>query len=601
MSADDETIKCLLCRGVVTFEKEKDEERYKDHLKVEHRVYFYMAWIIEKTILENKEDPVQETSELRKLLSVKPSNQLQTNHQAHEDNVQEVELPNNSEDHIVIDNDVEEEIDDDEDDDLAWEALNNVQAQIGDVSDDCIQITDEHGLENRPQEVPFSPQEIRARVAQMAQMAQVAKLKMMSFNNGPPGVNQIAENLAKIKATLSQNGVQMANNTYNGDDSIIAENDEDGDYSNQSNHFLNQSNGFGDDGLDPAPDMSGGAEAKKAFLLVYPGEDGKSISYRCSICTSHKSFDSKSRAEQHLKTHIPLHERKRFQCPQCKERFITAKNLERHIKLAMCQGIKIYSCTVCKQQFDNKFDLGDHKKSTHQQFRIKHNCETCGEGFRTREALKRHVRRHTGEKPFTCEICQKSFKTSSYVKTHKKTQHNIDYVSDSPMKLTYAPENGGMEGVKIPMNGLNEDEHQETEEDSDEIGHNDQLGENGEFAENGVEEGSPLEIADNGDSEDTEDTNGDTEDTEGTNGDTDYEAMNGHDGMSQDTNNGHSDYHAMNGIAQEGSDEVDEPMENDDEPQVFRHGDNDYEQQAFANGRDNSFNKENGHQGLILG
>jgi len=48
----DETINCLLCRGVVIFTQD-DQDRYKDHLRREHRVTFYIAWIIEKTIAIN--------------------------------------------------------------------------------------------------------------------------------------------------------------------------------------------------------------------------------------------------------------------------------------------------------------------------------------------------------------------------------------------------------------------------------------------------------------------------------------------------------------------------------------------------------------------
>ena len=32
------------------FAPAKDESRYKEHLKVEHRVYFYISWIIQKTL-----------------------------------------------------------------------------------------------------------------------------------------------------------------------------------------------------------------------------------------------------------------------------------------------------------------------------------------------------------------------------------------------------------------------------------------------------------------------------------------------------------------------------------------------------------------------
>jgi len=52
MTGGVETIRCLLCKGVVCYSSE-DDSRYKDHLNVEHRVYYYVAWIIQKTVEEN--------------------------------------------------------------------------------------------------------------------------------------------------------------------------------------------------------------------------------------------------------------------------------------------------------------------------------------------------------------------------------------------------------------------------------------------------------------------------------------------------------------------------------------------------------------------
>jgi len=50
-----ETIRCLLCRGVVCYSTQEDQ-RYRDHLNLEHRVYYYIPWIIEKTLEENLEN-----------------------------------------------------------------------------------------------------------------------------------------------------------------------------------------------------------------------------------------------------------------------------------------------------------------------------------------------------------------------------------------------------------------------------------------------------------------------------------------------------------------------------------------------------------------
>lgn len=40
-----DTFLCLLCQGVVS----SRPNRYEDHLKLEHKVYFHMVWILEKT------------------------------------------------------------------------------------------------------------------------------------------------------------------------------------------------------------------------------------------------------------------------------------------------------------------------------------------------------------------------------------------------------------------------------------------------------------------------------------------------------------------------------------------------------------------------
>ena len=59
---DSQTIRCLLCRGVVTFSQE-DESRYRDHLRIEHRVHYYVKWIIRKTIEVVDKDGEEEDGE----------------------------------------------------------------------------------------------------------------------------------------------------------------------------------------------------------------------------------------------------------------------------------------------------------------------------------------------------------------------------------------------------------------------------------------------------------------------------------------------------------------------------------------------------------
>jgi len=73
-----ETIRCLLCRGVVCFSPQ-DDSRYKDHLHLEHRIYYYVSWIIEKTVEENSKDEFETSSLALPSITITPVNKPVTN------------------------------------------------------------------------------------------------------------------------------------------------------------------------------------------------------------------------------------------------------------------------------------------------------------------------------------------------------------------------------------------------------------------------------------------------------------------------------------------------------------------------------------------
>ncbi|XP_062400400.1 zinc finger protein 831 [Sardina pilchardus] len=66
----------------------------------------------------------------------------------------------------------------------------------------------------------------------------------------------------------------------------------------------------------------------------------------------------------------------------------------------------------------------------------KHVCQYCGRDCLKPSVLEKHLRCHTGERPYPCTVCRVSFKTQSNLYKHKRTQAHARISSESDRGLS---------------------------------------------------------------------------------------------------------------------------------------------------------------------
>ncbi|XP_072019096.1 uncharacterized protein [Amphiura filiformis] len=144
---------------------------------------------------------------------------------------------------------------------------------------------------------------------------------------------------------------------------------------------------------------------------------------QCKYCF--KSLSSERQLQKHIKRVHEIGDSELSICEFCGKIFTLEVYLRKHIQSRHPDTLQ-YECTQCGHKSASSRYLAAHITRYHSggetsMTHTKPLCTYCGKTFPRMYYLKRHLKVHTGDKPYLCPSCGKRFSTGFGLKSHMKT------------------------------------------------------------------------------------------------------------------------------------------------------------------------------------
>ncbi|KAJ2942538.1 hypothetical protein O0L34_g2006 [Tuta absoluta] len=116
-------------------------------------------------------------------------------------------------------------------------------------------------------------------------------------------------------------------------------------------------------------------------------------------------------------------------CDQCSKAFKTNAELKRHERSHTKE--RPFICASCGNSYTQLSHLQEHNSKHHSAKEKSIKCEECFSTFYRKCDLERHMKTHTGERPWKCELCPKAFTQKGNLVMHIKV-----HADDRPYACT---------------------------------------------------------------------------------------------------------------------------------------------------------------------